>query len=267
MASDTFMIIQKLAKLFSKKLFVPPTVIAAASSDVGKVRKNNEDSYYCSEEQGLFIVCDGMGGHRGGEIASRVAVETIQESVASQRPLVDAVLDAHGAIMKIEGSSSSHRGRPGSTVIALQIKDGWWNLVWVGDSRAWLVEKGVIQQLTVDHTVVQQLVNWGDITAEEAMVHPEKNRLSQVLGQSEFVPVPGLVEGKLKAGMTFLLASDGMTFWDEKEKLKNILQEYSSREAVGKLVEESLKDGGHDNVTSLVVNVTIKNMVGNQLGM
>lgn len=249
------MIFSNIAKLFSNKKQNTFSYAAVGKSDVGKVRTNNEDNFVICEDSQLFVVCDGMGGHSCGEVASKIAVDTMVEKVSQQCTLQDAVISAHNEISKLEPLAGESGGKPGSTIVALKFTGTSWQLAWVGDSRIWQLRKEQLQQLTIDHTVVQKMVNWGDLTPEEAMTHPERNRLSQVLGQVENVPVVGLLEGKLEAGMMFLLASDGMTHWDETDRLQEILLSHQLHSAVKNLISLSLEAGGHDNVTCIVVKV------------
>lgn len=230
---------------------------AAGDTDIGIVRSNNEDCIVLRQDLGLFIVCDGMGGHRGGEQASRRATETIVEQIEKGKSLKNSILAAHRAICSLDlaqEGEKEHRGKPGSTVVALVTTASSWQLGWVGDSRCWMLSDTTeIEQITVDHTVVQQMVTWGDITPEEARFHPDRNRLSQALGTGEHEPQVGLSEGKLQSDMIFLLATDGMAMWDEPQQLGAILHNQSPPESVQQLIEASLAAGGHDNVSCIVV--------------
>lgn len=224
----------------------------AGKSDVGKVRPHNEDYWQAVAEQGLWVVCDGMGGHRAGELASRIAVETIVGQVKNGRQLPEAILAAHAGVHSLENDPSAGK-QPGTTVVILLLDGDCWQLAWVGDSRCWLVERGKITQISHDHTVVQQLVDWGDITAEEAVTHPDRNRLSQAVGQEGKPPIVGKADGTLQAGMTFLLATDGMAHWNEPDTLAEVLAADDLQVVVDQLVADSLEAGGHDNVTCVVV--------------
>lgn len=247
----------RLPKFLTGKFGHVTKLYGHADTDVGKVRSNNQDAYYCSCEEGLFIVCDGMGGHRDGELASQTAVEAVKVCAARGESLQKAISEAHRQVFALgEGNHKSNKGRPGSTIVALKIQQGMYQLVWVGDSRGWLLQDKELTQLTVDHTVVQQMVNWGDLSPEEAAQHPDRNRLSQVLGQEEKEPVCGFIEGKVKPGMAFLLATDGMAYWDDRAKLQQILATKSPKGAVELLITNSLRAGGKDNVTCLVAGVT-----------
>ncbi|WP_457575855.1 PP2C family protein-serine/threonine phosphatase [Desulfomarina sp.] len=249
------MILNRLAGLFfrggSRGEITP---IAAGRSDIGRLRKNNEDSLLIAEEIGLYLVSDGMGGHRGGETASKCAADTIAAEIRAGKTLKDSLLAAHREIAGLGTGKEDTHSRPGSTVVALLLTCNSWQLCWVGDSRGWLLHKGNLQQLSVDHTVVQQMVNWGDISEKEALTHPDRNQLSQALGSRDVPPVVGCVDGRLERGMRFLLATDGMALWNEPGKLAEILGSGDGNTVVDRLIELSLAEGGRDNVSCVVVS-------------
>ncbi len=228
-------------------------LVSAAKSHVGKVRTNNEDSFLCSSATGLYIVCDGMGGHRGGEVASQLAVEVVGRHMDGGCTLTQAIEAAHQEIAGLKVNEEGNTARPGCTIVALKLDRGRYQIGWVGDSRIWLLHKGELQQLSVDHTVVQQMVNWGDISNEEALTHPDRNRLSQALGTGQTSPVVGVEEGFIKKNMIFLLATDGMAHWNEMDQLAELLANNQPGAAVDKLIALSLDAGGRDNITCVVV--------------
>jgi protein phosphatase len=176
------------------------TVRAAERSHIGLVRTANEDATLSREDLGLFLVCDGMGGHGGGERASRLATATVEKEIGCGRTLQEAVLAAHAAVAELEADPGALR--PGSTIVALHLAGGGYQLAWVGDSRAWLIEGGKIRQLTVDHTVTEQMVAWGDLRPEEALHHPDRHRLTQALGVGG-EGGGGYVPGTVAAGASF----------------------------------------------------------------
>lgn len=228
------------------------TVRAAGGSHVGLVRTSNEDTHLRREDLGLFVVCDGMGGHGGGERASQLAAATVEEEVGNGLSLVEAVLAAHKAVAGLAADPGGLH--PGTTIVALHVKGGDYHLAWVGDSRAWLAMGGTIQQLTVDHTVTQQLVAWGDLSPEEARHHPDRHRLTQALGLGAKVMVCRY-HGNVAPGQIFLLASDGLAHWDEPQCLLECLATHSPDRAADLLIEASLAAGGKDNVTCIVVAI------------
>lgn len=228
----------------------------AAATDVGKLRANNEDSWLADPEAGIWVVCDGMGGHEAGEQASKLAAETIVDRVKQGANLDKAIHYGHQAVLSLANAHNQSKA-PGTTVVALHIEQNNWQLGWVGDSRGWLSEKDGLRQITHDHSVVQQLIDWGVITPEEALVHPDRSRLSQVVGQPHKPPAAGLAEGVLAADDIFLLASDGMAHWHNPAVLQGILQKFSPQEAVDRFIGESLAAGGHDNITCMVIQIAM----------
>ncbi len=247
-------LLKNIKKIFSapKPSPLKSVVQWAGKSDVGKVRTNNEDFWLAEPEIGLWVVCDGMGGHHAGEYASELAAKTLLKKVKEGFSLKDVIPIAHEAVCQL-GQNPEKGKLPGTTVAALQVKKKQWHLAWVGDSRCWLLQQGQLNQLSHDHTVVQQLVDWGDITPEEAQNHPDRNRLSQAVGQEGKPPIVGKADGTLQAGMTFLLATDGMAHWNEPDTLAEVLAADDLQVVVNQLVADSLEAGGHDNVTCVVV--------------
>jgi len=249
------MIFSKLVNLFTSRHSSNSLNLEhSGKTHVGKVRQNNEDCLLVLPENGLYLVCDGMGGHSSGELASKLAVDTIGAEIRAGKGLKEAILAAHQEITGLHSEDGQMTGKPGSTVVALQVDGDSWQLCWVGDSRGWLLQKGKMEQLTVDHTVVQQMVNWGDISAEEALTHPDRNRLSQALGSRDEPPVVGCVDGSLASGMRFLLATDGMALWNAPAELAKMLGGGTVDLAVERLIDLSLAEGGKDNVSCVVVS-------------
>ena len=150
----------------------------AARTDVGKKRQHNEDCYGVNETLGLYVIADGMGGHASGEVASKIAVAVIEEKVTQGLTLVDAIEQAHLAILEGVENGEGKKGM-GTTIVAVQLHENEYTLAWVGDSRAYLWD-GVISQLTKDHSMVQMLIDSGQITEAEARVHPGKNIISKM---------------------------------------------------------------------------------------
>jgi len=236
-----------------------------ADSDVGRVRNQNEDSFGVDEPRGLFIVADGMGGHAAGEVASGLAVRCASEGVALLPPessldearegLRGAIADANQVIL-IEGQAHPERSGMGTTTTALLLsEDGWWLVGHVGDSRAYLIRDGQVSRITEDHTYVQELVNQGRISDEEARLHPRSSLLTRALGTAAHVPID-IHEGDLRAGDRFVLASDGLMSMLPEDVIHQLLLEPSSSadELVGRLIDAANQAGGHDNVTAVVVD-------------
>lgn len=233
------------------------------ASDVGKVRQQNEDSFGADSPPGLFIVADGMGGHAAGEIASSLAVRCATEGVAlldtdaprdeARSRLRDAVADANQCIL-IEGRARPERAGMGTTTTALLVSpSGWWVIAHVGDSRAYMVRNGDVRQITEDHTYVQELVNQGRLSDEEARVHPRSSLLTRALGTTAQVPVDTF-EGELEEGDRFVLASDGLMSMVPEGELRDLIAlDVDPEELVDALIAAANEAGGHDNITAIVV--------------
>jgi len=231
-------------------------VRVGARTDVGRVRTRNEDSYLVEEP--LFAVADGMGGHRGGNVASALTIEAIREARPpwdpSGGPLVEAVRRANRVVHERAAGDHNLRGM-GTTVTVLQTSDAAAIIAHVGDSRAYLLRDGEFRQLTHDHTLVQQMVDEGKISQEEAGVHPARNIITRSLGVDEDVDVD---EQRLDllVGDRLLLCSDGLTAMLDDEEIGQLLRdEPDPQAAADTLVDLAVERGGDDNVTTVVVDV------------
>ncbi len=223
-------------------------------SHVGLRREHNEDTYYGDAELGLWLVADGMGGHEFGEVASALARDTIVRETHSGKPLADAIRRADEEII----SHSRRRAEAlpmGTTVAAARLSDGRFEVSWVGDSRAYLWN-GELRQLSQDHSYVQELIDQGAITPEQARSHPHRNVVTQALGVTD----PGslkveTITGEFRPGMQLLLCSDGLTEEVDDQTIARILgrTELSAQECVDQLILAALDGGGSDNVTVVVV--------------
>ncbi len=243
-------------------------------TDVGRKRKHNEDAYLVDAERGLFVVADGMGGHAAGEVASRITVESIQEFIASSdeatesswpfgygnrssssgNRLTAAVERANEKVMRAVANRPELKGM-GTTVVAALVEEDRATLVHVGDSRAYLFRDGELRRLTDDHSWVQEQVNAGILSEDEAKSHPLKNVVTRALGGSAHVSVD-LIEVPLRAGDRFLLCSDGLTgMVADDEILGYLVTETAPEAAVRKLVDLANERGGVDNITSIIIDV------------
>lgn len=235
-------------------------VRSCAISDVGKKRQKNEDSYLINNDLKLFIVADGMGGHAGGEYASRIAITTIEDTFkepsAQDGPeglIESSIKDAGSKIVSKAEEDRALKGM-GTTVIALHLTDKKAILGHVGDSRAYLFRDGVLDQLTEDHSLVNEQVKSGLISEEEARNHQFKNIITRSLGVTPEVDVD-LVSRKIKAGDTFLLCSDGLSNLVELNEMEKELRERETVLAAKSLVDTANKRGGDDNITIIIVEV------------
>jgi protein phosphatase len=225
---------------------------AGVVTDIGRVREGNEDSYLVDPP--LYAVADGMGGARGGEVASQLALTTIEEGFTEGRGTLPLLVhEANAAVFARSAEDRSVAGM-GTTLTAVVVEAGTALLVHVGDSRAYLLRGGQLRQLTEDHTLVQRMVRAGEISADEADVHPHRNVLLRVLGTEPDVEVDesqlGLMEGD-----RILLCSDGLTNMITDDQIQAILEAASApQEAADRLVRAANRAGGIDNITVLVLD-------------
>jgi serine/threonine protein phosphatase PrpC len=226
----------------------------AANSHKGHVRDHNEDCYEADSELGLWLVADGVGGHAHGEVASRIARDTVKTELLAGTELIEAVRRAHRAILD-EIASRDTASNMGSTIVALHLRgDNNYEISWVGDSRAYMFD-GELRQLSRDHNPVSELLACGEITSEQAAAHPEKHVLSQSLGVSESMPVkPGLISGRMLTGEQVLLCSDGLTDELSDDMIRAEMSRHSTpRAQIDALVSAALRAGGRDNITAVIV--------------
>jgi protein phosphatase len=228
----------------------------AVRSDLGLVRGNNEDSVYAGPR--LLAIADGMGGHVGGEVASKIVIGTL-ERLDEDRALGDlmgalreAVAEANHRITEAVQRSKDLEGM-GTTLTALRFVGSHVGLVHVGDSRAYLLRDGVLSQITHDDTYVQYLVDSGQLTAEEAKDHPRKSVILRALRGAEVDPDVAIREAR--AGDRYLLCTDGLSDVVSADTIRQTLQLSDPQESADRLVELALRGGGPDNVTVIVADV------------
>lgn len=228
----------------------------------------NEDAWFTDDARGVYLVADGMGGHAAGEVAARMAIERVGEHLcrlrderASVEPLktgiVDAVERANLEILQRAAREPDKRGM-GTTLTALVlVPEGTYLIGQVGDSRAYRLRSQQLDQLTKDHTVVQERVDLGLLTPEQARIHPLSHILTRALGIEPDVEVD-LLTGALEPGDVFLLASDGLSGMLSDEEIREIVMR-GGRGSLGAaaqaLVEAAKREGGLDNVTVVLVKL------------
>ncbi len=228
-------------------------IVPGATSDIGKVREGNEDSYLALDP--LFAVADGMGGHRGGEVASKLALEILENQFRRrQGALAEHVQEANLAVFERSQLDRRVAGM-GTTLTVAVMEDERVRLAHVGDSRAYLFRDGELRLLTEDHTLVQRMVDEGEITAGEAETHPYRSVLTRALGVEQSVAVD---EGSLEVqdGDRLLLCTDGLTGMVTDEQIGAILRDIGDpQEAADRLVRAANRAGGIDNITAVVLDV------------
>lgn len=238
-------------------------------TDVGRVRRSNQDAFLVANDLGLFIVADGMGGHAGGDVASRLAIETFQQVLASTDtaapPLAPAdraesflrstITMANARILD-EGQRTPELRNMGTTLVAVRIDESdaaGAHVAHVGDSRAYLYRERTLRQLTQDHSVVEDFVRQGLLTREEAAIHPRRNALTRAVGIDPAIE-PDYTFAPLQPGDLLLLCTDGLTkMIDDQDLVRFLEQSFQSPDALCRLlVDECNRRGGADNITVVV---------------
>ncbi|MET0853948.1 MAG: protein phosphatase 2C domain-containing protein [Microterricola sp.] len=234
------------------------TLSWAALTDTGLRRDGNEDSYLAQTP--IFAVADGMGGHSAGEIASAAVVGRLAEHANADSVEPSAIENSlRLAVDDMRASAGDIETGTGTTVtgIAITVANGApaWLVFNIGDSRVYLLRHGVLEQVTRDHSVVQELIDAGHITPEEADVHPHGNVITRAVGFHED-PVPDFALLPIEEGMRLLICSDGLTKELTNYGIRHfLLANPQPQAAVNQLVEAALGNGGRDNVTVVVVDV------------
>jgi serine/threonine protein phosphatase PrpC len=231
----------------------------ASRTHVGLKRKINEDSVLADSGRGLWAVADGMGGHEAGEVASGMVVDSLRrlppasdlDQFASNA--VDAVREVNRQLIAL-GRSGERQQTIGTTVVGLAIADGAFRCFWLGDSRGYLMRDGEIVRITHDHSLVQNLVDAGMLTEEEAESHENANLVTRAVGVADTAEVE-IVSGEAKAGDQFLLASDGLTRVVRDQEIAAELARGSPDEAAGRLLDLVLSRGAPDNVSLIVTKI------------
>ena len=231
--------------------FVPFRIESWARTHEGRVRDHNEDSYCAREPQGFWAVADGMGGHEGGEWASSTLVGKLEsidlphDLERAQDLVAEAIGEANRVILH---EAQRRRKQMGSTVVTLLMQDRRYAVLWVGDSRAYLLRDGALLQLSRDHSQVQDMVERGLMRAEDAVGHPMSHILSRAVGVTERVEVDR-VTGEVEPGDVFLLCSDGLHGYVEEQEIARLLGRGSPEQASHELVDLTLKNGAPDIVS------------------
>jgi protein phosphatase len=228
-----------------------------ASTHVGRIRENNEDSFACDSEKELWIVADGMGGLGFGEVASAISTLTVTKMIRNGHGVNRAIEQAHVEI-KAYAESEGKGTNMGTTIVLLLSQRSRYNIFWVGDSRAYLLDNNELSQITVDHSLVQSLIEQGELTEEEARKDSRKNVVSRALGVRELETVRAdSVSNKWSPNQKVLLCSDGLTDCVSDADIGTILQqEGTDQELADQLIAAALKAGGNDNVTVILVSAS-----------
>jgi protein phosphatase len=236
----------------------------AATSDVGRVRPHNEDAYLTDEERGLFLMADGMGGHAAGEVASRLAVDTVYAALRGSAG-GDAAGDRLEGVLRASFAAAYQaihdrceedprcRGM-GTTLVACVLeRDGRFHIGHIGDSRDYHLRGGALEQITHDHTWVQREIDAGRLSPARARKHPLSNVITRALGADGSEP-PDVLVGELAPGDLLLLATDGLTgMVDDAQLAALLVEEAPLPQMAQRLVEAANRGGGTDNITAVLV--------------
>lgn len=223
-------------------------------TDVGRGRPENEDNFLVDPEHGLYAVADGMGGHRAGEVASAVALETLKDAYLGGQRLDEAVAAANAVVFARGADDASLRGM-GTTLTAIALQGASTAVLGhVGDSRAYLMRDGAVTQVTDDHSLVEQLVREGRLTPEEAQNHPQRAIITRALGVDSEVQVD-TYRIDLRPGDRLLICSDGLTNMLSDDTIASALRRHADpQQAADTLVDMANQAGGDDNITVVVLD-------------
>jgi len=226
-------------------------IVFSAATHPGRKHALNEDSIGWNESKSLWLVADGMGGHAAGEVASQIAKDKVLEEVASGTVLCNAVKRAHHAVRDAAFANSQQAGM-GTTIVAARINGYLAELVWVGDSRAYLWREGVLKTVTSDHSFMQMLIDNEQLTPEEAHKHPQRNIVTQVLGVGD--PNPDRLTVRLQNHDCLLLCSDGLNDELLHDEIAEILGgNLDAESTTTRLIEAACDAGGRDNISAILI--------------
>lgn len=261
------------------------TTQAAGKTDIGLVRKNNEDNFGYDNRIGIFVVCDGMGGQAAGELASKIAVDTVlgyfqqdQKRSGSEvlgrgfaevseraNALANAVQLANQAIREASANNVESAGM-GCTLVAVRVEGNLFSIAHVGDSRIYLIRQGTIQQLTTDHSLVMEQVRRGMITLEEAETVEMQNVIVRALGSEDSVE-PDLADLTLEPNDTLLMCSDGLSRYVKDSAMLEVIGQIENLEdACDGLIEAAKSGASDDNITCLLIRAVEQSWGGRIFG-
>jgi len=237
-----------------------PLIQYGQDTDVGLSRSNNEDSVLSMPGLGLWAVADGMGGHEAGEVASKIANQTLEQQVSKGAGLAHAILASHQSILSAVDRGQGKFGM-GSTLVALLCSGYYYKIGWVGDSRAYILRHNQpLKQLSVDHSYVQSLYQQGLISKEDMATHPDRNIITQCLGSTEHDQiVVDTLRRPWQANDRLVLCSDGLNDYVAHGKIETALRTHENpQDAVKALIQLALDAGGKDNISVIVVDAPIQ---------
>ncbi len=229
-------------------------LVIGEATDVGRVRDHNEDGYLVDDGLGLVAVADGMGGHRGGEVASATAIEALHASFAQHGGLRDAVIAANDAVLDRAKGDESLRGMGTTLTAGVLGDDGTLLIGHVGDSRAYHLRDGALSRVTTDHSLVEELIAAGELTEDEAERDPRRSMITRAIGLDSNLVVD-LIPVVLVPGDRVMMCSDGLTTMVSERAIAEVLVQQSDPAiAAQRLVDAANDAGGIDNITVLVLD-------------
>ncbi len=221
------------------------------ATDIGLVRETNQDNFYIDKAGKWAVVADGMGGHKGGETASAMTVEEIKKSISQGIGLKESIENANTLVYQRASENPQLMGM-GTTVVLCEVLGDRVNIAYVGDSRAYMLHNGQLKQLTHDHSIVQQLIDSGTITEEQAKYHPQRNLITRAVGTEPTIE-SDTVTADFSDGDSLLICSDGLSSYVEEGEIADILKTGKSSEIIVSLIDAANKAGGKDNVTAVLI--------------
>ncbi|MBR1779591.1 MAG: Stp1/IreP family PP2C-type Ser/Thr phosphatase [Clostridia bacterium] len=238
-----------------------------AKTDIGKVRNINQDHFDFQIFDHKFswaAVCDGMGGTKAGEVASTLACQSVKKAIREKFKvdlseeevkaiILDSIKISNAKILQKSAENEEYLGM-GTTIVLVAIHNNIAHVAHIGDSRAYVISEGKIEQITKDHSMVQEMIESGEITSEQAKNHPKKNIITRALGVHEDIEID-YASVALKKDDTLLLCTDGLSNYIDDEEVLRYVEKYSGQEVVDNLVQKANDLGGNDNLTALIMEI------------
>lgn len=234
-------------------------------TDIGMIRKQNQDSFKygtLSDNSVWAVVCDGMGGENGGEVASSLAVESISQSITrsyrgdmtanSVRTMLLSAISAANIRVYDKAMSSEALSRMGTTVVAAVVAGGVAHIAYAGDSRVYHISSSSVEQVTKDHTMVQALVERGEITSDQAKNHPQKHVITRALGVEQGIDID-YCEVQAALGDVLMICTDGLTNFVEESEMVDIVRKSGAEGCLDALINTANSRGGADNITIVAI--------------
>ena len=230
------------------------TLKAIGHTSSGLVRQSNQDAFYLDDQRGLWLIADGMGGHKGGEVAATMATQLLPQLVEQGKSITDALYKLHEAVHEQAKANPALQGM-GTTVVLAKLLNDSLQLYWIGDSRAYAVRRHTIHQLTQDHSHVARLVEQGLISEKQAQHHPQRHVVTQCIGGGRRQkPQIGFSQLAFSRAQAILLCSDGLYNELSDQQIHTIIsQAGSSEDAINQLIKQANLQGGRDNTTAILI--------------